>query len=90
MWWTQRNNLIKLLSSLTRSAAIDLRGLGAWEKFDKLEPTGVWNPNGTVRPGHSNANQMASFLRKFVLDFVKGGFSRPDSAQKEMFTDANI
>jgi integrase len=74
MWRTQRNNLVKLLSSITEFDTLDLRGLDPWEKFEKLEPSGAWNANRKVRPGHSNANQMATFLRKFVSDFVERGF----------------
>lgn len=74
MWRTQRNTLEKLLASLTEFRKIDLRGLDALGKFEKLEPSGIWNANRRVRPGHSNANQMASFLRKFVADFVERGF----------------
>jgi hypothetical protein len=74
MWRTQRNKLVKLLSSITDFGTLDLRGLDLWEKFEKLEPSGAWNANPRVRPGHSNANQMASFLRKFVADFVGRGF----------------
>ena len=92
MWRTAKNNLVRLLSNLTTFEGSALRGTH-WEKFEMLTPTGVWNAfRGQAKPprgknphdvtpkektGNSSANHMASFLRRFVPDFVERGFLPP-------------
>ncbi len=92
MWQTAKNNLIRLLSNLDTFEETALTGTH-WEKFEALTPTGVWNafraqkkvsrgknpphPDPKATTGNSSANHMASFLRRFIPDFVKWGFLPP-------------
>jgi hypothetical protein len=75
MWKTCSNTLIGLLGKLDEFDGEDLRALNAWQKLEKLSPSGAWNALQKQGKGPSSLNHLASFLRILVPHLVERGFA---------------
>jgi integrase len=75
MWRTCGNTLTALLETLEEFDSQDLRSLNAWQKLEKLSPSGAWNALQKQAKGPATLNHFASFLRILVPHLVERGFA---------------
>lgn len=74
MYKTARNDLLRTLASaITTNAGI--AGLSAWEIFEAVEPSGLWNALRKNDASNAIASHFQALMRKVVPDFVEHGFA---------------
>ena len=73
-WGTYHRALLVLVDTAKEAGKEDISSLGAWEKIEKLGPSGLWDAYKAKTPGPSSIDQFAMYLRKLVPDFVSKGF----------------
>jgi integrase len=71
MWRTRNAALIKLLSTVEKFNQQDVTKLSAWEKLDRLSPSGVWMAYKETGAGNSSLNQMGCYLRMLIPRLVE-------------------